>query len=658
MKLRNLITGLMIGIAAFAADRGAELFQKAVTQERAAGNLEEAIKLYQRVVKEFASDRALAAKALVQEARCYEKLGQDKAVKLYEQVARDFKDQREPAAAASARLATLRQPEHAAAAPATMTQRRIELMSSGSARLWADATDGQNAVYTDDATGALMISDLSGRNKRVILKPKSGVLRNPGASRDSAMVLMTLIRPDGSQTIAVIKTDGTGYREIRGSIHSCRPTWSWDNRYVLICEKQPDGKIQLLRVSVTDGETRTMMETHSFVHTFSPDGRYIAYADELYRFGKVFVVPSEGGEPQLVSSSGRLMDWTRDGRNLVVDIDRSGSEALYLVPIKDGKQAGDPVFVRYGSFEMGKITAGGALVYLAAPRGGEYTSWLGTLESDGLISTWKRLSLSGSGNATPAPTWSPDSAQIAYTSPDFAAGQSTWVIRARNLANGEEREIYRGGAGEIFCLWAAQHASLFCEQYTTQGTTEVLSIPIDSGRVERLGSLPGRNPFNFVSRDESAIYMSGNPNRLVRWEISTRQATTLDQSPGLIRSPGVASPDERWIARREQGKIEIRPMGGGDWKPLVSLLNTTQVAFTPDGNWILYHGVDASGKQSLYRVATAGGLPGRIGDFPSDSLYGYLWISPDGRKIIADALDAADDLWMLENFEPKQQAAK
>ena len=97
MKLRILIASLMtIGTAALAADTGPELFQKALTQERAAGNLEEAIKLYQRVVTEFASDRALAAKALVQEARCYEKLGQDKAVKVYEQVARDFGDQLHP----------------------------------------------------------------------------------------------------------------------------------------------------------------------------------------------------------------------------------------------------------------------------------------------------------------------------------------------------------------------------------------------------------------------------------------------------------------------------------------------------------------------------------------------------------------------------------
>ena len=79
MKLRILLAGLLCGLAAL-AESGPELFQKAVTQERAAGNLEEAIKLYQRVAKEFASDRALAAKALVQAARCYEKLGQDKSV--------------------------------------------------------------------------------------------------------------------------------------------------------------------------------------------------------------------------------------------------------------------------------------------------------------------------------------------------------------------------------------------------------------------------------------------------------------------------------------------------------------------------------------------------------------------------------------------------
>jgi Tol biopolymer transport system component len=80
-------------------------------------------------------------------------------------------------------------------------------------------------------------------------------------------------------------------------------------------------------------------------------------------------------------------------------------------------------------------------------------------------------------------------------------------------------------------------------------------------------------------------------------------------------------------------------------------ISGSQMAFTKDGNWLLYHDVDAAGNQSLFRVATAGGQPERIGDFPSAYGTGYMWISPDGKKIIADTLKPLE-LWILENFEP------
>jgi len=502
-----------------------------------------------------------------------------------------------------------------------------------------------------------MISDLAGRDNRIIFKPKTDTLEFLMPSRDFSMVLMELTRPDGSSTTAVIKTDGTGYRDT-GVDDPCTPDWSWDNHYILLCETQPHGTRQLLRVSVTDGETRKLRETDGDVHLFSPDGRFIAYAKTRFSYGQIFVVPSQGGEPQAVSENARLVDWTRDGRYLAIVSQRSGSEALYLLPIKEGRQAGEPVFVRYGSFEFGRTTANGALVYQSTSPGGNFATWLGTLDSEGRVGGWKRLSLSGSSDAPQAPTWSPDSSQIAYATPNHAAGQNTWVVRLRNIASGEERELYQAGAEGMFCLWAAQQPKLFCEQYTPQVTTELLAISIDSGRAEKLGSLPGMRPLIFRSHDDRAIYMQRYPDsELIRWEIGTQQVTTLDRSPGLIQAPGIASPDERWIARREKGKIEIRPMSGGDWKPLVSLGNTTQIAFTPDGNWLLYHDVDTAGKQSLFRVATAGGQPERLGDFPIASNYGYLWISPDGQKIIADARNPPE-LWLLENFEPKQQAPR
>ena len=48
----------------------------------------------------------------------------------------------------------------------------------------------------------------------------------------------------------------------------------------------------------------------------SPDGRFLAISETSRNFGKVFVVPIQGGEPQLVSDIARLIDWTRDGRYL------------------------------------------------------------------------------------------------------------------------------------------------------------------------------------------------------------------------------------------------------------------------------------------------------------------------------------------------------
>jgi hypothetical protein len=371
MKLRLFIAGLLIGAAAFAADTGPELFQKAVTQERAAGNLEEAIKLYQRVAKEFPSDRALAAKALVAEARCYEKLGQDKATKLYEQVAHDYKDQREPAATANARLAALRQGEHATQ-PATMTQRRIELPDPVAASGVYEQTDGQRVVFTDSATGALVISDVDGRDKRVIYRPKGRTIGHFLVSRDFSLVIANLIKPDLTRTYATVRTDGTGFHELAGDWHECsnRMEVSWDDRYLLFCQPSPGGPPQLTMVSIAGGEIRKIREADGSRYRFSPDGRFIAYMNSTRQ---IFVVPSQGGDPQLIEPHhlNRLIDWTRDGSYLLTCGSPGGAEALGLLPVRDGRSAGSPVLVRYGNAVDGRTTSIGTVIYSATPEGGQ-----------------------------------------------------------------------------------------------------------------------------------------------------------------------------------------------------------------------------------------------------------------------------------------------
>src|SRR5438105_11320383 len=89
------------------AQSGNDLFQQALVKERTEGNLPEAIKLYQSIVQKYGSDRKLVAKALFQIGQAYEKLGNAEARKAYERIAREFADQKEVAADAGRRLAAL-----------------------------------------------------------------------------------------------------------------------------------------------------------------------------------------------------------------------------------------------------------------------------------------------------------------------------------------------------------------------------------------------------------------------------------------------------------------------------------------------------------------------------------------------------------------------
>src|SRR6266487_4472451 len=109
---RITITGLILALAAAAlgADekKANVLWQAAMAKETVQGDLKGAVALYESAVKEAGSNRALAAKALLKVAECYQKLGEDKAQVAYERVAREFADQKEPAAEARTRLASLR----------------------------------------------------------------------------------------------------------------------------------------------------------------------------------------------------------------------------------------------------------------------------------------------------------------------------------------------------------------------------------------------------------------------------------------------------------------------------------------------------------------------------------------------------------------------
>jgi hypothetical protein len=92
------------------------LLQAARHKELVAGELEEAIGIYKKVLAEYAGNRPVAARALVG-------LGQQGAREAYERVLRDYADQSEAATEARARLAALHKPAGAGQAAGLATRR-------------------------------------------------------------------------------------------------------------------------------------------------------------------------------------------------------------------------------------------------------------------------------------------------------------------------------------------------------------------------------------------------------------------------------------------------------------------------------------------------------------------------------------------------------
>ena len=654
------------------------LLEAGIEKEDVDGDLKSAMDIYQRIATDNAAPREVRARALLRLAGCDEKLGHQ-SKQVYEQIVREFADQ--PAAVqARKRLALITQQERPAP-PATMSERKIEWSRLG--LLGPADTDGERAVYS--SADSLYFGDLAGRSKRLVLNTK-----NYGSipCRDFSLVMLDLLpTPTRQRTLAIIKTDGTGYRTLirddaKSSIfQQSQPfsmTCSWDDRSVLLSNFALTSALsgQLWVVSVADGQRRVLADVKGCrirKAVFSPDGRFAAYEvwprDSVsVQTSRIFVVPVDGGDSRQVYESApwhigdaflSLMDWSADGRYLILRDVRQGKSALYLLPMKDGVASGAANFVRFGEFDDGYTTEAGSLVYEdkgALPSNVDVS--FAPIGPDGRPGEWRSLDLNTNGAANPWPSFSPDGTQIAYIARNADPTRRDLIVR--DLATGQERAIYQSPYGSIGCRFSAQSPKVFCTVEKEKGETELISVAVESGTVENVATLAGSRFLLAATRDDQTFYFSGRAWLLgiydppiTRWDRATQQETVVEPAAEDRRQLSI-SPDGHFVARMLDGVVSIRPIAGGDWKPLAAgVALRIPPFFMPDGKWVLYQNVDATGKPGLFRVSTAGGTPERLGDPPINGSAASFFFSPDGHQILTMAEKPADyGLSVLENFVP------
>jgi Tol biopolymer transport system component len=641
-------------------------FREALHKQQVEGDLTNAIKIYQNIIASKTADRSVKAKALLQLAACYEKLGQ-KSEAVYQQIVRDYSDQ--PAAPqARAKLAALKPPAPAS----TMTMRKIEM--GVDVRNIVD-TDGQRAVYWDSTETTLYIGDLAGKDKRVVYKTNRKA--RASVSRDLSLVFLFFQESEqGPAGYGIVKTDGTGYRDFTltengQKVPASAPfsvSWSWDNRFLLICKLQADRISHLLKVNVADGSAQDMLSEQKrsvFSAQFSPDGRFIAYG-EAVMLGAVRIIRSDGGTPKLIAMDAGITDWTRDGRYLMLYKAPSNLKVqMWAAPIRNGEEGGEPILVRSSipSGSYWKTAPNGAMILEVSnaqtilPTLQIHSS---SLDSQNRLEEWKRLELVDPAFG-PGPIWSPDGRQIAYVGK--GGENSRGAVRVYTMSSGEDREVYRSKTGLWTCVWALKHPTLYCGQIATGQKTEIMAVTLDSGRAEKVGELDGPRLLFRINSDDRVLTTANVGGGGFEWEIGTDREVPISNAI-------TTSQDGRWVYElssdhENRRQLRVRPATGDneDWRRLAYVrrqrvagaLNFIPIRFTPDGNWIVYHDKDSDGKDGLYRVSVSGGEPERLGDYAVTINGTEISVSPDGRHFIVSTgaeRPQEGEFWMLENFIP------
>jgi Tol biopolymer transport system component len=659
-----------------------ELLGAALHQEEVEGNLERAIATYKKVLAEAGGNRALAARALVQIGRCYEKLGSAEARKAYERVVRDFADQAEPVRVARERIAAL-QPGGANAGRTEMKLRRV--WTAGAVDFGRVSSDGRFLSFTDwENDDSLTIHDFATGENRQLTGKGTTAASSPSAggsvlSPDSKQIAYNCYNKDGFQELRIIGLDGSEPRLLYSNREQARriepAAWSPDGSHILAGFQKKDDTWEMTLVAVGDGSVRPLKPLDRGAARrarFSPDGRYIAYDTR----GDIFLLETKTGrELPLVQhpANDYLLDWTPDGR-ILFSSDRSGTRDAWLIVVVDGKPMGLPELVKKGAgaWTLG-FTRAGAYYYGSQGSAGDvYTAEI-DLASGRLISPPQPASRRWVG-ISGIPDWSPDGKFLAY--------RGVGGIVIRSAETGEERELkpkLRSGRGYTDLRWAPDDKFLIMPGIDNEGRRGLMHVDVQTGDatllvpllerdtlVPRFDCSPDGKTIFYVSRDAA----EGYDFTLFAWDLQTRRETALVRRRSL--GPFSVSPDGRWLLlaagegeeQTQSQVLFIMPAAGGDLRELVRIdveESNWMVTplWTPDGRSVIFV-KGARGKPSrqgtqLWRIPAEGGEPTRL-DVTIDKLW-RLRLHPDGRRIAFETYGIKSELWVLENFLPSLKSA-
>jgi Tol biopolymer transport system component len=684
-----------------------DLFQQALVKERTEGKFNEAIKIYQTIIQKYSSDRKVVAKALFQMGQAYEKLGSAEAKKAYERIAREFADQKEIAADAGRRLSVL-------SFPPTPNQFAPRLLLTGD-DVDMDASfspDGNWMAMVDWSTndGHLAIRDMStGQLKRL----QTGTCRK--GAKNCAFAEAPVFSPDMRQVAYIwyddSEIDGQSQLRVIANEVGAKPKvlvrnpeinvrasgWSPDGKSILVVTKRPDRTWQLGWVSATDGSIKVIKSLDwrfpRDVH-LSPDGRYVAYSALANNPAKappavpesderhIYSLAADGSVETELAKTASINDhpiWTADGAHVVFTSNQSGTTDLWAVAVNNGRTQGSPSLIRR---EVGEIlplafVRSGAFYYSQRRQSGiDQVSIVDFTRGDQTryVDAFAGLN----------PAWSPDGKSIAFVRNSSAGGQNYDLV-VRSIDTRDEK-VYRkkfpqsdnhmvakplwlpdGKSLLKLVYWgdAIQDGAWHSVDLKTGDFKEAIKRTVDQTAIAALAR-DGRLLYLF-SRDPAIKATTGRWDRVVALGVGTGQekhVLTLPGAPDTLPRPGeiaiAVSPEGRSLAiatynpKTSTAHLAVAGVDGSAYRDIYtfqSVRTMDKLAWSADGRSILFASNPDGANWKLMRIGVEGGTA----EFTGLAINGLgsFDLSPDGTRIAFDSRAAATsgkELLVIDNL--------
>ncbi len=553
--------------------------------------------------------------------------------------------------------------------------------------------DGRYITFVDSRSDLALRDMRTGEVKYLTNRragdPRGGYVDYAVVSHDGKRVAYHWYLGHRAWELHVVDIDGSNRRVLVDQAVWTMPLdWTPDGRGILVMlRRDNDASTAIALVSASDGSVRVLKE---FTQgggdaRFSSDGRYVVYDMEVPGESQrdIFILSvADRRERTLIENpaNDRLLGWVPGTDYVLFASDRTGTDGAWVVRVTDGRPVGPPTLVKpdlWRAWPVG-FTGDGAFYYgVGVSTRGIYLATIDPATSR-MLGEPTMIDPRQVGNSR-RPHWSPDGRNLSYLKGN-GDGPQAQRIGIRSMETGETREIDVKQQGGCPARWSPDARYFLLCGYDGSGQAAVLRIDVQTGETVPLKVFAnnGASYWNDWAPDGKTVYYRvdyGRESRIEALDLETgtvRTLRTADPPDWIVMTWVDVSPDGRHIAFWEWHGM-ARPEGGRTDRLLVIPTSAAEsetparellaVDFRPgdnsrrgyvrwsrDGRYVMYQ-VSAGDSARLWRVPATGGNPE-----PLELVLGWgndAQFSPDGHRIAFDAGESSSEIWVMQNYLPK-----